>query len=164
MWQARDPVPTRLHGYDHDYTGAFKTAINLVSIPLKFSKQPLRALHFIKSDYPREVFETTFHYLFHCFWSPPHLNITQPAILSKVLAEVPSGFTGAGTGPTSETATPLFGPDEVESIMQATSSQEMKDRLQTSTRVVLDRGAFGTPWFWVTNSAGHGEPFFGSDR
>jgi hypothetical protein len=30
--------------------------------------------------------------------------------------------------------------------------------------VVEKQGAFGCPWFWVTNSEGKSEPFFGSDR
>jgi len=30
--------------------------------------------------------------------------------------------------------------------------------------VVEKQGAFGCPWFWVTNLEGKSEPFFGSDR
>lgn len=30
--------------------------------------------------------------------------------------------------------------------------------------MVEKQGAFGCPWFWVTNREGKGEPFFGSDR
>jgi 2-hydroxychromene-2-carboxylate isomerase len=82
--------------------------------------------------------------------------------LAKVLAEVPSGFKGLAS--LSETATALFSPEDVDRIMRATSSEEMKVLLKSTTQEALDRGAFGAPWFWVTNSAGDSEPFFGSDR
>ena len=39
-----------------------------------------------------------------------------------------------------------------------------KQRLNDNTKEALERGAFGCPWFWVCNSKGEEEPFFGSDR
>jgi 2-hydroxychromene-2-carboxylate isomerase len=48
--------------------------------------------------------------------------------------------------------------------MHATTTKEIKDLLSSVTKEALDKGAFGAPWFWVTNDVGASEPFFGSDR
>lgn len=48
--------------------------------------------------------------------------------------------------------------------MKAGGEQQWKDKLTVNTKEVLDQGAFGAPWFWVTNEQGKEEPFFGSDR
>ena len=79
----------------------------------------------------------------------------------KCLSEVPTGFRGKGTGDTNK---PVFSSEDVKKIVEAASSQEAKDNLKKATQEALDRGAFGAPWIWVTNSKGEGEPFFGSDR
>jgi 2-hydroxychromene-2-carboxylate isomerase len=100
--------------------------------------------------------------MFHRFWSPPNLDLTQENILSKALAEATSDFVGSGSS--SNTASRLFSDDDVKRIMEAASSQEMKDLLKETTQQAVEKGAFGAPWFWVTNSAGISEPFFGSDR
>ncbi|THC94500.1 hypothetical protein EYZ11_006023 [Aspergillus tanneri] len=54
---------------------------------------------------------------------------------------------------------------EVEEILSAATSPKIKADLSAVTdKVVKEMGAFGCPWFWVTNGEGKGEPFFGSDR
>lgn len=53
---------------------------------------------------------------------------------------------------------------EVREIMEKANSAEYKQALNDNTKEALDRGAFGCPWFWVKNSKGEEEPFFGSDR
>ncbi len=123
---------------------------------------PLRALHFIKRTYPRETFETVIGYLFHCFWGPASMNLTKPENVIKALSEVPRNFK-AGSAPGAGKDR-LFSAQDVEAIMKAASSQEIKDALKATTQDVLDRGAFGAPWLWVTNGAGEAESFFGSDR
>lgn len=57
-----------------------------------------------------------------------------------------------------------YSKEEVERIMTATQSPEIKKALTDRTQEAVDRGAFGAPWFWVTNAKGEQEPFFGSDR
>lgn len=57
-----------------------------------------------------------------------------------------------------------FSPSEVKSILEGANSAEYKQLLNDKTKEALDHGAFGCPWFWVTNSKGEEEPFFGSDR
>jgi glutathione S-transferase kappa 1 len=54
--------------------------------------------------------------------------------------------------------------DEAWEVMKNASSAPYKQRLNDNTRESLDRGAFGCPWFFVRNSKGDEEPFFGSDR
>jgi len=80
-------------------------------------------------------------------WTTPHQNITEAPILTSVLE-----------------ATGLFTTSEVVEILAAAGEQEWKDALTQNTRTALEKGAFGAPWMWVTNSEGKEEPFFGSDR
>jgi 2-hydroxychromene-2-carboxylate isomerase len=75
---------------------------------------------------------------------------------------VPHGFDGPGAGTTN--GKPLFTADEVQAIMRAAGSEEMKAVLKGTTQEALDRGAFGAPWLWVSADGKEGEPFFGSDR
>ena len=123
---------------------------------------PLRALSFIKSKYPKGTFETAFLYFFHCFWSPPNVNLTDPANLKRALLEVRAGFRGIESP--GQASALLFNLHEVDAILQATQTKEIKDKVRDTTQEALDRGAFGAPWIWATNSAGKSEPFFGSDR
>ncbi|KAE9378836.1 thioredoxin-like protein [Stipitochalara longipes BDJ] len=107
---------------------------------------PQRALCYIKTHFTSSTYEVTFQHFFHALWVL-HQNITLPVPLSQTL-----------------TSLNLFTSTEVTSIMSATKEKEWKDRLTANTQKVLDLGAFGAPWFWVTNSRGKSEPFFGSDR
>ncbi|KAK3357581.1 thioredoxin-like protein [Lasiosphaeria hispida] len=122
---------------------------------------PLRALHHIQRIYAPSVFETCLHYLFHCFWAAPRINLTRPENVAKALSEAPVGFKGEEVKAGAER---LFNGEEVKAIMAAAASQEVKDVLKATTQEALERGAFGAPWLWVTNSAGEAQPFFGSDR
>ena len=123
--------------------------------------QPLRALHYVKRNYPRDVFQKTMLYFFDLYWSPPNVNLTKPPAVIKALSELQADYKGHGT---SKNNKPLFTPSDVEAIVKGATSQEYKDALKTTTEEALERGAFGAPWLWVTNSAGEAEPFFGSDR
>ena len=44
------------------------------------------------------------------------------------------------------------------------TTQQYKDKLTNNTKLALERGAFGAPWFWMKNAEGKEEPLFGSDR
>lgn len=107
----------------------------------------MRALHYIKANYPREVYHATWAHLFQRFWTPPNLNLTKVDVLAKVLSEFEQ-----------------FSPEECEQILAAAKSQEAKNALTKATQSALDKGAFGAPWLWVRNGKGEAEPFFGSDR
>lgn len=58
-----------------------------------------------------------------------------------------------------------FTPTQADQIIAGAGTPEYKNRLADVTKkVVEEQGAFGCPWYWVTNAKGKGEPFFGSDR
>ena len=57
-----------------------------------------------------------------------------------------------------------FSSLDVKSILEGANSAEYKQLLNDKTKEALDHDAFGCPWYWVTNSKGEEEPFFGSDR
>ena len=54
--------------------------------------------------------------------------------------------------------------DEAKEVMAKANSPSYKQSLNDNTKEALDHGAFGCPWFFVRNSKGEEEPFFGSDR
>ncbi|KAI0841542.1 thioredoxin-like protein [Hypoxylon sp. FL0890] len=121
---------------------------------------PLRALHYVKKRYSWGTYITTWHYLFHAFWTLHQPPIT-PEALRKALSDVPSDFSPES----SEEKRKLFTASEVEEILRAAASTEYKDVLRQTTETALKLGAFGAPWLWVTNEATKkSEPFFGSDR
>lgn len=114
---------------------------------------PLRALHFIKAHYPLETFLSAIEFLFHQFWSPPHVNLTVDENLRKALLAA-TGKDGSGRT--------LFSEDHVQKILDGRVL--MKDVLKEQTARAVELGAFGAPWLWVTNAKGETQPFFGSDR
>ncbi|OPB39401.1 DSBA family oxidoreductase [Trichoderma guizhouense] len=116
---------------------------------------PLRALHYIKANYPQATFLATFESLFKAFWTPPHVNLIPEENLRAVLQ-------GATENPGKGSGKKLFTEEEVEKILKARGG--MKDVLMATTQRAVDQGAFGAPWIWVTNAKGEQEPFFGSDR
>lgn len=76
-----------------------------------------------------------------------HHDISKPEILHSVLSD-----------------SRLFSSSEVDAILAGANDKKYKDLLLAETEKVLSLGAFGSPWFWVTNGEGKEEPFFGSDR
>ena len=123
---------------------------------------PLRALHYIKAPHPRATFLAALEACFIAFWTPPNVNLIPEENLRAVLqgaTEKPGNNSSDGN---SEEKKKLFTEDEVDRIMQSRGS--MKEVLLATTKRAVDLGAFGAPWFWVTNDKGEQEPFFGSDR
>ena len=58
-----------------------------------------------------------------------------------------------------------FTKSQVVDIMQAASTSKYKEALTATTKLAYEKlGAYGAPWFWITNDKGVSEPFFGSDR
>jgi len=100
---------------------------------------------YVKANYPVAKFETTFDSLFAAHWVS-NKDISKPDVLRSVLLQ---NFTST----------------EADGIITGAGTSEMKQQLKDVTKMVVEtRGAFGLPWFWVTNSKGKSEPFFGSDR
>ena len=120
---------------------------------MSMTVSPLRALHYIKLNYSTDVFLSAFHFLFDKFWTPPHVNLTVDKDLAETLAQATE---------TPEGGKKLFTEEDVKRIMEGRS--EMKDKVKELTGEAVEKGAFGAPWFWVTNDEGKEEAFFGSDR
>jgi len=104
---------------------------------------PQRALGFVKEAYPR-LFIAVFLTIFSAMWQHGE-DVSNPDVLAKVLQQ-------------------HFSNDEARKILESANSAPYKQLLNDKTREALDRGAFGCPWFFVRNSKGKEEPFFGSDR
>ncbi|KAF2192692.1 glutathione S-transferase kappa 1 [Zopfia rhizophila CBS 207.26] len=104
---------------------------------------PQRALIFIKSQHP-QTFIPTFVDLFSEMWENG-IDVSKPELLAKVLSK-------------------RYTEPQIREILEKANSPEYKKMLNNNTQEALDRGAFGCPWFWVKNSNGDEEPFFGSDR
>lgn len=99
---------------------------------------------YVKAHYPRDKYEAAFAELWIAMWKEG-LNIEKPELMKQTLAR-------------------HFSDQEVEEIMKGANSKQYKDQLLATTKFCVDNGAFGCPWFFVTNSKGVREPFFGSDR
>lgn len=124
---------------------------------------PLRALHYIKVNYPLETYLVVWHYFFHLFWGPEKKNISEASELAKALSAVPRVFRGS-VAEQQASSQQLFTKQDVEAIMKATNEERWKTELKGAVEEALQRGAFGAPWIWATNARGESEPFFGSDR
>ncbi|RMJ05168.1 hypothetical protein CDV36_014157 [Fusarium kuroshium] len=116
---------------------------------------PLRALQFIKENYPEPTFLATFRFFFHKLWLPPHVNLAEDANLIAALSEATDELDG-GSGKK------LFTDEDVKRIMEG--REGMKEKVKMLTAEAVEKGAFGAPWLWVTNRDGKSEAFFGSDR
>ena len=104
---------------------------------------PQRALVYVKSKYP-EAYIKTFFDLFVEMWEHG-VDVSNPELLGRTLSK-------------------RFDKSQIQDILEHANSPEYKQTLNDNTKEALDRGAFGCPWFVVTNKNGVTEPFFGSDR
>jgi 2-hydroxychromene-2-carboxylate isomerase len=104
---------------------------------------PQRALVYVKEAHP-QAFIQVFCDLFQEMWENG-VDVSKPDLLSRVLSK-------------------RFPEADVKAILEKANSAPYKQRLNDNTKEALDRGAFGCPWFFVRNSTGEEEPFFGSDR
>jgi 2-hydroxychromene-2-carboxylate isomerase len=97
----------------------------------------------VKEKHP-QAFIQTFFDMFTEMWENG-LDVSKPEILTQVLSK-------------------RYKDNEARVIVEKASSPEYKQALNDNTKEALDKGAFGCPWYWVKNSKGQEEPFFGSDR
>ncbi|KAJ5525729.1 HCCA isomerase/glutathione S-transferase kappa [Penicillium frequentans] len=109
------------------------------------SIMPQRCLIYIKNNHSRELFEKTFLSLSEWMYQK-NVDVSKPENLAKLLQS--HGFSD----------------EDIKKILAAASTPEYKQALTDNTQKALDLGAYGAPWFWVRNSEGKEEPFFGSDR
>ncbi|KAF2031282.1 thioredoxin-like protein [Setomelanomma holmii] len=104
---------------------------------------PQRALVYVKEAHP-ETYIQVFLDLFQEMWENG-VDVSKPDLLAQVLFK-------------------RFPATEIKDILEKANSALYKQRLNDNTKEALDRGAFGCPWYFVRNSKGEEEPFFGSDR
>lgn len=104
---------------------------------------PQRALVYVKEAHAQN-FSKIFLGIFHAMWENG-LDVSKPEVLGEVLAK-------------------HVGKSEAKNILEKANSAPYKQRLNDNTKEALDCGAFGCPWFFVRNSKGVEEAFFGSDR
>jgi glutathione S-transferase kappa 1 len=99
---------------------------------------------YIKSTYPSKKYEDVFGELWIAMWEQ-HIDLSSPDKMAECLSR-------------------HFEAGDVKKIMEGANTPAIKQELLDVTKKALDSGAFGCPWFIVTNKAGKKEPFFGSDR
>ncbi|EGC44690.1 DSBA family oxidoreductase [Histoplasma capsulatum var. duboisii H88] len=112
---------------------------------IQVSSLPQRVATYLKANYPRDRFEKTF-LLYWTYMFYRHIDLSKPENMMALLREE------------------KYSDVEIETIMKGAQTPEGKKALADRTKEALDRGAFGAPWFWVTNAQGKAGPFFGSDR
>ena len=99
---------------------------------------------YIKDNYPQEQYEKQFGELWQLYWRE-HIDISKPENMKQCL-------------------TRHFSDSEADEILKGGTSPKYKKLLTDETARLVEKGAFGAPWYLVTNKAGTEEPFFGSDR
>lgn len=115
-----------------------------MGIFLTCPKQPQRSMTYIEEKYPPEKLEAIAIESWIMLWKEEK-DISKPEIMAECLSR-------------------HFGEQDVKAILQASNSPEYKNKLVANTDYILSHGAYGCPWFMVTNDKGVTEPFFGSDR
>ncbi|MGB5245327.1 MAG: 2-hydroxychromene-2-carboxylate isomerase [Woeseia sp.] len=102
-----------------------------------FPQNTLGALRLALAAQQAGGFQALHQRLFNAMWAEQR-DLADPAVLLKIAND-------AGL--------------DAEGLLQASSSQEVKDLLKANTDEAVQRGAFGAPTFFVG-----GEMFFGNDR
>ncbi len=99
---------------------------------------------YVKDHFETSRFEDQFHELWTAYWKD-HMDISKPEVMGKCLSR-------------------HFSDEEVRWILEGATTAKYKKLLTDETARLVERGAFGAPWYFVRNRAGKVEPFFGSDR
>lgn len=99
---------------------------------------------YIKFAYPPGKFEDAFYETWLSLWHK-HEDISKPEFMAKCLSR-------------------HFSETEVQEILKAATDPKWKKALTDQTTWLAKKGAFGAPWFLVTDREGKEEGFFGSDR
>ena len=99
---------------------------------------------YIKYAYPSVKYEASFRELWVAMFEQQQ-DISKLEIMAEVLSK-------------------HFQPEDIDTILKSARLPPCKQQLNENTKMALESGAFGCPWFEVTNAKGEKEPFFGSDR
>lgn len=99
---------------------------------------------YIQRHFPTTKYESAFRCLWTCYWNE-HMDISKPDTMAQCLRR-------------------NFDEGETKKILEAAATKEYKEMLTQQTARLVEKGAFGAPWFLVTNGEGTEQGFFGSDR
>lgn len=99
---------------------------------------------YTKDSFQSDRYENQFEELWLAYWRDS-MDISKPEIMTKCL-------------------TRHFTEEEARQIIKGGTSPKYKKLLTEETARLVEKGAFGAPWFLVRNKDGLEEPFFGSDR
>lgn len=99
---------------------------------------------YIRTSFPTSKYEAAFASLWTCYWGQ-HMDISKPEVFKQCLLR-------------------NFSEQEAVEILEAGTRKEYKEMLTKQTAMLVEKGAFGAPWYLVTDGEGREEGFFGSDR
>ncbi|BGO88564.1 hypothetical protein NBRC10512_002653 [Rhodotorula toruloides] len=125
--------------------------------PYKFPETfPLNTIHCMRTlraiaDVAPDKLEKATDLFFGAIWNPPAGTRAEEAIKPSAFPKL-LGTNG------------LFSGDEIENIMELSTSDDIKNKLKTESGQLVEEGAFGFPWMVAKRSDGQTRPFFGSDR
>lgn len=118
-----------------------------VKPPKKFPILTLKAMRFltvVKSQQPDKLEQASLAF-WRAFWQDGE-DISEDAVILAYQS-------------------PIFGKETAEKwIKEDCNLLATKDALNAATKLALDNGAYGAPWWICTSAQGETEPFFGSDR
>ncbi|CAK3839291.1 DSBA family oxidoreductase [Lecanosticta acicola] len=140
------PAKAKYGGYDGKRAQKYFNSGELSPPPFFpiMSLLPMRCMLYAKEHYPYQQYEDAFGELWIFLWKE-HKDVSKPEVLAECLSR-------------------HFKPQDVEKIVSAGTDTKYKKMLTDQTDLLVQKGAFGAPWFLVTNKEGVEEPFFGSDR
>jgi len=84
---------------------------------------------YAKDNYPRDKFEAAFAELWIAMWKE-QMNLEKPEFMKEALLR-------------------HFSLSQVKKIMEGANSPKYKQKLLDNTKIALEAGAFGCPWFVV---------------
>lgn len=104
----------------------------------------MRSMLYVRKHFPTAQYEAAFLSLWTCYWGE-HMDLSKSEVLRECLRRT-------------------FSDGEAGRILEKAGSKEYKEMLTKETGRLVEKGAFGAPWFLVTDGEGKEENFFGSDR
>jgi glutathione S-transferase kappa 1 len=101
---------------------------------------------YVRDAYPRNVYEALFEECFKAGWVEA-IDLSKADNMMTVVKRV------------------FDRPEDIEAVSKSPDDPAIKKQLSSNTeRAFKNHGAFGCPWYWVSDGKGRQEPFFGSDR
>ncbi|GAA5930304.1 hypothetical protein JCM3775_004357 [Rhodotorula graminis] len=141
-WMNRVDMPLAAEFFEVPYTFPAKFPINTIHC--------MRLLRAIEEHTPDKLEKAT-DLFFAAIWQPTSGKTAEDAV-------VPANF------PAMLAQGNLFSQAEIDKVVAASTSDEVKALLKTDSQKLVDEGAFGFPWIVLERDSGEKRSFFGSDR